>query len=380
MALNINALYNIAWGAVQRVSRERVGLIHSITRDARFDRAAQGEKVKVTITPPMPIKDVTFTGQFPTDNTSRKVETIDMEIDNFKEAEIHLTGEQLKTIDHASGRDPFIRQTIEQGVRNLTNGIENSVLTKALRSASRAYKNSTPLFSAEDSKEELTGLGLIFADQGAPMEQNHLVITNQNYYQGYIRNQDRLTEYDRSGDTELLRRGMVTKPDLGFMIKSSAQLGAHTPSNATGKLVNGAQAAGTTRIPIDGGSGTFNAGDVIRFAGDTNYYVVVDSDSNYVTIGAPGLRQQASDNAAITREGAFTPGFAYNRDSVVLATRVIAPAPVETPNQKMMVRDNITGIVYEFVIWGGVNVSAFQVRCAWGSQTVKPEWTNLLIA
>ena len=73
-------------------------------------------------------------------------------------------------------------------------------------------------------------------------------------------------------------------------------------------LVNGAHTAGDTTITIDGhqndSAGAFHAGDLIKFAGHSKVYMIVEnvnpsSNASTITIEPP-LRSALTDNEAIT--------------------------------------------------------------------------------
>lgn len=77
----------------------------------------------------------------------------------------------------------------------------------------------------------------------------------------------------------------------------------HTNGTASGYLVNNASAAiDESTMPVDTGTGTFEAGDIITFAGDTQEYMIVkDYAGGAGTIEFfPPLVAAPADNAAIT--------------------------------------------------------------------------------
>ena len=71
------------------------------------------------------------------------------------------------------------------------------------------------------------------------------------------------------------------------------------------------------------GTGTILAGDVVTFAGDSNKYVVATAFSGgSFTINAPGLRAALADNTAITVGNTAAQNVAFDRNSILLATRL----------------------------------------------------------
>lgn len=77
----------------------------------------------------------------------------------------------------------------------------------------------------------------------------------------------------------------------------------HTNGTGTSYLVNDASTSiGDTTLAFDGGSGTFEAGDIITLAGDTQEYLVLaDHAGTSGTLSIfPPLVAAPADNAAIT--------------------------------------------------------------------------------
>lgn len=79
----------------------------------------------------------------------------------------------------------------------------------------------------------------------------------------------------------------------------------HTDGAGTGYLVNGAVSAGEYEVIVDTGTGELAAGDIIRFSGHAQDYVVLKSQTGAGTIGVfPPLQAALADNETITRQTA----------------------------------------------------------------------------
>ena len=107
-------------------------------------------------------------------------------------------------------------------------------------------------------------------------------------------------------------------PVLAFIMKQRSQketfqIALPDLKNAKGNvsgsvLVKTAHTAGDTTITVDAMTGTLKAGDLVKFAGDTKVYMVVEDvtadGSNEATLTIePPLRSAISDNAAVTYDG-----------------------------------------------------------------------------
>ena len=140
-------------------------------------------------------------------------------------------------------------------------------------------------------------------------------------------------------------------------------------------------AIGDTTIAVDTGSGTFKAGDIIKFADDDNYYVVAeDMASGGTSLKIKGgLKTAVGDNKAITIQ-AYKPNACFARGSIVLANRVpFVPARGDIAIDRQVITDPVTGIPYELAVWGGAYQNSVTIATAWGVKNIKPENTVALL-
>jgi hypothetical protein len=196
-----------------------------------------------------------------------------------------------------------------------------------------------------------------------------------------------LTSVDASGDTNLLRRGILSSVH-GFDLRESAQIQTPASGTAAGATTNTAgYAVGATVIALaSAGTGTIVAGDVITFAGDLNKYVVASGDADVsnggtITIAAPGLREAIPASAtAITVAAQSTRNMAFHRSAIALATRAPAlPAQGDVAADRMMVTDPVSGLTFEVAMYPQYRQVQYEVSLAWGVAMIKPEHTALLL-
>ena len=379
MANNLQSLYLVSHGAVAKVIRERVGFAHAVLRDSRFDRASLGEKVKVPIPTTGDIEDWTPKGSIP-DTSDITEPVVDVEITNFKVVPKKLSGEDTKIFENAKSWSDYMRSIMEDGVRKCVNAMERSLAVAAYQNASRAYDTGgTAPFNSASRNQEFSRMDLILSDNGAPESDNHFVLNNGDYAT-FIDKQTQWTTADKAGDDELLRTGRSSKMHLGFYLRKSAGLKTHVTGAGAAYDLMGAHAVGATSLAVDGGAAAnnFKPGDVVHVVGGADRYVCTKGftgAAGTLEIGAPGLREAGADNAGVTMELTnFVPNVAYNRNALVLATRPIAKAPKEADVDRMMVRDPITGLIFEFCMWGGYGETRFETRIAWGTQVIRPDW------
>lgn len=185
------------------------------------------------------------------------------------------------------------------------------------------------------------------------------------------------------GSDDPLRRGLLLSLH-GFAIRKSSKVAVVTKGTGSGYLVNNGAglAIGTTAIPVDTGSNTILAGDIVTFTGNSvNKYVVAAAlSAGSFAIGAPGLKVAIADNAAITVGNNFTANVALSRNAVLLATRLpIVPIEGDLASDRMQVTDPMTEITFEFAVYPGYRMNEYEVAVAWGVTAVKPEHIAILL-
>jgi len=197
-----------------------------------------------------------------------------------------------------------------------------------------------------------------------------------------MRTLTQLTKANEAADASLLRQGVLLDVH-GMQIRESAQNKAHTKGTGTGYLVNSAALViGSVDIPVDTGTGTIVAGDVITFAGDTNKYVVAAGVAapGTITIAAPGLRTAVAENAAVTIGADYSANAAFSRSAIVLASRApMRPEEGDSAEDVMLVTDPRSGLTFEISMYKQYRQIQYEVAMAWGVQNFKPEHSAILL-
>jgi hypothetical protein len=104
----------------------------------------------------------------------------------------------------------------------------------------------------------------------------------------------------------------------------------------------------------------------VKFDGDDNQYLVVAATST-ITIGAPGLRQDLADQAAVTVLSEFTANMAFDRNAFLLASRTPAmPEGGDTADDVMNVTDPVSGITFQVALYRQYRQVRYEVGLAWG--------------
>ena len=384
MANTITNLIPDIYNALDVVSRELVGFIPSVTMDATHERAAVNQTVRSPVAPAASAGNIT-PGVTPPDDGDQTIGNVTMTITKARRVPIRWNGEQSRGLNNGGpGRNNIMRDQFAQAMRTLCNEVETDLAALHVN-ASRAYGDggTTPFASTLADPAQLRK---ILSDNGAPLSDMQLIIDTS--AGAAMRTLAQLTKANESADTSLLRQGILL--DIhGFKIRESAQVKQLvTSGTAASATTNTAgYAVGATVITLaSAGTGTIIAGDVIRFTGDANQYLVVVGDTDVsnggtITIAAPGLRQAIAASATdITVEEASTRNMAFARSAIALATRAPAlPEEGDLAVDRQIVTDPRSGLSFEVAKYMQYRQVQYEVSLAWGVAAVKPEHIALLL-
>jgi hypothetical protein len=389
MANTLTNLIPDVYTALDVVSREMVGMIPGVTRDAQADNVAIGQTVYVDIAPASAAADITPAVTAP--NTGDQViGSTAIAITKSRGVPFRWNGEQTKGVNNMGpGSLNIQQQQIAQAIRTLTNEVETDLC--ALSSTfSRAYSAhaTTPVtpFGTAGDFTEASLTAAILKDNGAPSIGNRLVL-NTTAGANLIGKQSRT---DIAGQDSMLRQGVLLDT-AGFSITESAQVVSKTKGAMASATTNNAgYAVGATALTLaTAGTGVVSAGDVITIAGDTNKYVVSSvtfaganpAAGDIINIGAPGLLVAITTAAtAITVVASSVQNLAFAPSAIVLASRLPAlPDGGDMADDRMMVTDPRSGLTFELAVYRQYRQVHYELSLAWGVKNIKPEHTAILL-
>lgn len=361
------------------VGREITGAVSSVLINGDdSQRVAKGDTVRSHFTQqPSSSQDISESMTIP-EGTDQTVNNKTATIDKAKSIQIPWTGEDMRHVDNGSGFETIYGDQVAQAMRTLVNEIETDLCTDIYQNASRAHgtAGTTPFGSNFD---EVAEIRQILIDNGCPPDELSLIM---NTVAGTnLRNLAQLQKANESASDALLRQGVLL--DLqGLGMKESAQIVSHTAGTGASYQVNssGGLSVGATTIPVDTGTGTILVGDIVKFSGHSDKYVVVEELSGGdFKIGGPGLRQSVADDEALTLESAYAANFALRRTAAELIIRPPAvPQGGDAADDAMTMQDPRTGLTFEIRAYKGYRKSMFEVAAAWGKKTWKPEHVAVL--
>lgn len=373
MANTLTSLAPDLYEALDIVSRELVGFIPSVTLDSSAERAAVNQTIRVPITTSQVAADLS-PGQLPPDTGDQTVLNNPLSITKARTVPFRWTGEEQKGVNTGPGYKNIRVNQIAQAMRTLTNEMEVDLGSMAYLS-SRAYGTAGTTPFATDLSDPAQ-VRKILSDNGAPLSDLHMVIDTT--AAAKMRSLGILTKANEAGTVDLRANGTLLNIH-GFGIRESAGVGYHTAGTGASYVTNGALAKGATTIPVQTGTGTILAGDVVTI-GNFKYVVTSTLSGGSFTIGAPGLMVAVSTGATVTVNSAFTANFAFARSAIVLATRAPAlPEEGDMASDRMMIQDPVSGIAFEIAMYPQYRRIRYEVSAAWGYANIKPEHSAILL-
>ena len=375
MANTLNSLAPTLFSAAKQVATEPTAMLAAINTQFDNKGVAKGDTVTVDVAPARAASDFT-----PSNVTSTGADStasaIGVTISKSRKVSWHLTGEQQRSLENGSVSEDWVKQLVAQGMRTLRNEAEIDAVNAAKVGASRAYGTAgTAPFGSNLS--ELTNARKILQDNGAPLADLQLVLDTTAGLA--LRNLGVLQNSYQAGSEQERRSGMFL-PQMGFQIHESAGVQLHTKGPGASYLINNAApAAGDTTIPVDTGTGTILAGDIITTVGNSTKYVVNTALSGgNVIIGAPGLRGTLpADNDAVTVGNNYTPNLAFERSAVVGVMR--PPLMPENPIIKQLPISDQFGLTYLMLDIAQYGQRTWELHLAWGFKAVNGEFICIVL-
>ncbi|MGA0564164.1 P22 phage major capsid protein family protein [Ancylobacter sp. VNQ12] len=386
MANTLSGLIPTIYTALDVVSREQIGFIPNVNRDATASQGAVGQTVRSPIVPAASLEDIT-PGNTPADSGDQTIGYADVTITKSKAYPIRWTGEEQLSVSQFGMVNTILADQFAQGFRTIANAVETDLAAMAKTRASRAYgtAGTTPFATAGDLSD-LSEINRILDDNGAPAT-GRIMVLNSAARAKLEGKHSELFKVNEAGDAGAMLRQRQMRELQGFTMGYSAGLVQHVKGAATGQLINGAEVAGQTTLTLDTitvNTTGIKAGDIITHASDAvNKYVVntgLVATSGDIVIGNPGLIIGAADNDAITIGNSYTPNIGFTRNAFVLAARVPAmPEGGDDADDVTLVTDPISGLVFQIAMYRQYRRIKIEIGLAWGVAGVKSEHAAIML-
>lgn len=365
------------YAAMNVVGRELVGFIPAITISPDIARAAVSQSVRIPIAPAAVGENI-VAGTNPPDSGDQTMDYTSLTITKSRAFPFRHYGEEERGLAFGPGRLTIQQQQIAQAIRAAVNEIEADI-GLVYTSASRALGTAgTAPFAS--TLNVLNDARKILVDNGCPDNDLHFVMDTTAGVN--MRNLTQLQKVNESGDSSLLRQGLLGNLS-NFDIRESAQVALHTAGTANANYdtnLGAPLAVGDRTVAVDTGSGTIVAGDCVSFAGSSHVYVVNTalSGGSFV-LNKPGLRATLADGVDVTVGAAYRANMVFHRNAIVAAIRAPAlPREGDMADDRTVVVDPYTGLVFELALYKQYRRVRYELAVAWGVGAIKPEHMALI--
>lgn len=380
-----NTLTNLVpdvYAALDVVSRELVGFLPGIQRNATTDQVAAGQTVRSHQTRPnVAGEDITAGMSIPA-AAAQTVDNVTIAIAKARAFPFSWTGEQQYAMDQGPGYLNIRQDQIAQAIRAAANEVEADIATAAYLGASRATGavGTAPFASTLGSSAQVRK---ILDDNGAPATGRSLVVSTA--IGANLRTVGQLTKANEAGQTMTMHDGQLINLH-GFAIRESAQIVTPAVGSASGAVVaTGGVAKGATSIVLKAvGTGTIVAGDIIAISDDNERYVVTVGAAAVsgatIQIAAPGLQKAIVGEKTITVVASAPRSVAFCDSALLLAARLpIVPPEGDLAIEREIITDPRTGLSFYLEVYPGYRMNRYQISLAWGVKAIKPQHIALLL-
>jgi hypothetical protein len=373
-----NTLTNLApdlYKAADVVARELVGAIpSSIVNGSGSEQAAVNQTVRSFRTNQPSAKDFTASMTIP-EGDDQTVENDQLTLTKQRAVQIPWTGEEVSFVESGNGFQTILGDQFAQAMRTLTNEMEVDLLSEIYKNASRSVgtAGTTPFGSNFDKVAELRQ---ILVDNGMPPMDGQASLVMNTAAGTKLRNLAQLQKANEAGSDRMLRQGALL--DLqGLMMKESAGVATHSAGDGSSYQINSGSglSAGATTIPVDNGSGTIVAGDVVTI-GNHDYIVASDLSGGSFTINRPGLQEDIADDASITvNNDDYAANVAFHRNAAEIAVRPPrTPEGGDAADDQITIQDPRSGLTFTVSIYKGYRKAMYDVAAVWGVKAWKDEF------
>jgi len=388
MASTLTGLIPTIYNSLDVVSRELIGFIPNVQRDATAQSGAVGQAVRSPVVPAASLEDIT-PGANPADSGDQTIGYTDLSITKSKAYPIRWTGEEQLSVTKDGVINTILRDQFAQGFRTLANAVEVD-LGALYVGASRAYGTAgTTPFATADDMTDLAEMNRILDENGAP-QSGRVMIVGSAARAKLEGKQSQLFKVNEAGDAGAMLRERQMRMLYGFVMGTSAGVALHSAGSVTGTVTVTAESAiGTTSVGVSTAAGAavaIVAGDIVTIAGDSNKYVAATSvtvgasTTGVITLAAPGLREVAAATSAVAVGAAYTGNMAFSQNAALLAARTPAmPEGGDEATDVTVVQDPVSGLVFQVAMYKEYRRVKYEIGLAWGVKMVKPEHSALLL-
>lgn len=175
MSNTLTGLIPTLYTALNRVSREQVGFIPAVARNAKADAAAKDQTVTAPVAPPTTTVDITPAATAPNDG-DQSIGTVDVKITKSKMAPVKWNGEEQLAIGPSGNYDVILADQFSQAFRALSNEMDADLAALYYKSSRAVGAPKDTPFSIKDDLSDAALARQILVDNGSPTTDLRMVL------------------------------------------------------------------------------------------------------------------------------------------------------------------------------------------------------------
>ncbi|MCG8492274.1 MAG: hypothetical protein MI743_11710 [Sneathiellales bacterium] len=331
--------------------------------------AEKGDTIDVPIPADLEAENVT-PGSVQPAPSSVTVEKIQIELNNWKKANFHLTDKEMMEV---AGRDDFLPMQASSAIRALANAVNRSIHAEYKGIYGTVGTPGTTPF--ETDSKDATNARKLLLKQRAPKE-NRFGVLNFDAEANAL-DLAAFADADKAGSNLTKLEGEIGRK-YGINWYSDDHVYRHeTAAAGTPRVVIGGT-SGTTLV-ADGFSTKPAVGDVFTIGSSSQQYVVKNatdlSGTESTLIIYPALEAGIADDDDLTFLASHEVNLVFNRDAFAFANRPLAQSSAENGlgNQIMSMTDPETGLSLRLEISRQYKQIVWEFDILWGVKLVRPE-------
>lgn len=364
MAVTSNTLSGLIptiYTALDTVSRELIGFIPNVSRDARAEGAALNQTVTAHVAPAVTTSSITpgATADF---DGGQTIGTTNVSITKSKKVEILWNGEEQMSVSQSYAG--ILQDQFAQAFRALANEVEGDIGALYKNMAYAAGTPGTTPFSTNNDHTDFARANELLDIQGAPQSERVMIVGSaaRAMLEG---KQTGLFHVNEAGDGGDALRRRIQRQLHGFTMGYSAGVKKHTAGTFATKTADGGNSAGEMAIKYKTGAATVVAGEVLKLGSDTSPYVTAGSTTVDLALNAPLLKAVA-DTTTIAFQS-YTANMAFHRNALLLVARTPAmPQGGDNADDVTIVTDPVSGLSFQVALYRMYRATKIEVGLAWG--------------
>lgn len=362
MANDITDVTPYLTASAVQVLRTNSVLPRLVSRDIEATASAQGATINVPIPGTLEVTPVVASNTIPVPQGITPT-TVPVDLDQWHKVDFALSDKEMAEIVQG-----IIPRQAQEASAKLAKYVDTHILSLYKEFYGVAGAAGTTPFSNE-KPTDATALRKVLNNQLAPLPNRHVVFNAD--AEASALGVPAFANAEWHGDPQAIIEGKLNMR-IGFQWWMDQNVQTHIAGDAADWTVTANEAVGETVIGITGGTGTFEVGDIVTFAGHSQTYTVLSSTGSTVTIRPP-LQVAVPSTTELTVLGDHVANLAFTPEAFAFAVRTLVSPPSGLGVQSTTALDEVSGLAIRVQVRYGHYMTIWSQDILFGAAVVRPE-------